>query len=71
MESAEGKRELAAACPDQKLKKTAQSYLAARILESIGVRTHLDANELMKLYPDLKIYKKKVPKGASSDSEDE
>lgn len=67
IENADGKRELAAACPDIKLKKVAQSYLASRIIENLGINTHLDAKELMKLFPDLKIYKKKMPKGASSD----
>ena len=65
--SADGKKEITSACPDIKLKKVAESYLAARIIESLGIRTHLDANELMKLFPELKIYKKKMPKGASAD----
>ncbi len=68
--SAEGKREVAAACPDIKLKKVAESYLASKIIESLGIKTHLDASELMKLYPNLKIYKKKMPKGASADDPD-
>ena len=67
IESAEGKREVLAACPDIKLKKVAQSYLASRIIENLGINTHLDAKELMKLFPDLKIYKKKMPKGSSAD----
>lgn len=71
IESTEGKKEVAAASPDPKLKKVVQSYLASKIIENLGIKTHLDAKELMKLYPDLKIYKKKMPKGASSDSEDE
>jgi hypothetical protein len=69
IESADGKREVAAACHDIKLKKTAQSYLASRIIECLGISTHLDAKELMKLYPDLKIYKKKMPKGASAETD--
>ncbi|MDE1865195.1 MAG: DUF2666 family protein [Candidatus Micrarchaeota archaeon] len=74
MEGPEGRREIAAACPDQKLKKVAQSYTASRIIENLGIRTHLDASEMLKLYPDLKIYKKKMPKGVklgSSDKESE
>ncbi len=70
IDSAEGKREVAAACVDPKLKKVVQSYLASRIIENIGVKTHLDAAELMKLFPDLKIYKKKMPKGAKSDADE-
>lgn len=67
---AEGKREIAAACSDIKLRKVAESYAASRIIESLGIKTHLDAKELMKLFPDLKIYKKKMPKGASADDAD-
>jgi len=65
----EGKKELAAACQDPKLKKVAESYLAAKVIERLGIKTHIDANEMFKIYPDLKIYKKRMPKGASSDAE--
>jgi len=69
IECAEGKREITASCSDLKLKKIAQSYLASKIIEGIGINTHLDAKELMKLYPGLKIYKKKMPKGAAADDD--
>jgi hypothetical protein len=65
----EGKKELATACPDPKLKKVAESYLAARVIERLGIRTHIDAKEMFKIFPDLKIYKKRKPKGASADAE--
>ena len=65
--SSEGKRELAASLQDTKLKKVAESYLAARIIEKLGIKTHIDAKDMFKIYPDLKIYKKRMPKGASSD----
>jgi len=61
-----GKGEVAAACADPKLKKVAESYLAARIIERLGIKTHIDATEMFKIYPGLKIYKKRMPKGASS-----
>ena len=68
--SSEGKKEVVAACPDIKLKKIAESYLASRIIERLGITTHIDAKEMFKIFPDLKIYKKRMPKGASFDDTD-
>lgn len=69
IESSEGKKEILAACPDPKLKKVAESYLASRIIDKIGIKTHIDAKDMFKLYPDLKIYKKRMPKGAGAEDE--
>ncbi len=71
IEGSEGRAEVAQSSPDPKLKKVAQSYLASKILEGLGIRVHLDAGELMKLYPELKIYKKKMPKGSSASDTEE
>jgi hypothetical protein len=69
--SSEGKKEVAAACPDIKLKKVAESYLASKIIERLGINTHIDAKEMFKIFPDLKIYKKRMPKGAKADDDTE
>jgi hypothetical protein len=71
IESKEGKNEIMNACTDPKLKKIAESYLASKIIERLGIKTHIDANDMFKLYPELKIYKKKVPKGASTDDKEQ
>lgn len=65
--STEGKKEIMAACQDIKLKKIAESYLASKIIERLGISTHIDAKEMFKIFPDLKIYKKRMPKGAGAD----
>lgn len=71
LESAEAKREILAACPDKKLKRIAESYLASRIIEKAGVKTSIDIKEMLKLYPELKAYKPKMPKSAGKDDEPE
>jgi hypothetical protein len=69
--SSEGKKELLASCADSKMKKVAESYLEHKIIEKLGIKTHIDSKEMFKLFPGLKIYKKRMPKGASSDEAEE
>jgi hypothetical protein len=69
MESPEARREIIAACPDKRLKRIAESYLASRVIERAGVKTSIDIKEMLKVYPELKAYKPKMPKSGGKDDE--
>ena len=62
----EAKGEILEACADPKLKKIAEAYLAGRLIAKLGIKTGIDNEEMLKLYPELKIYKRRMPKGAKA-----
>jgi hypothetical protein len=39
------------------------------VLEKTGVKTYIDQKEMLKLYPELKAYKPRAPKGAGKDDD--
>ena len=59
------------ACTDKNLKKIAESYIVAKAIEIAGIKAYVDPDELMRIYPELKIYKQKKPRGSKKEDADD
>ncbi len=68
LESKEARNIAQEACADKRMKKIAESYMVLRLAERSNVKPYIDSNELLKIFPELKIYKPKMPKGAKKGS---
>ncbi len=77
LEQKEAKDVAQSACSDKRMKKIAESYMVLRLSERANVKPYIDSDELLKIFPELKIYKPKMPKGmkkekvSKADPEDE
>lgn len=67
LEQKEAKDVAQNACSDKRMKKIAESYMVLRLAERANVKPYMDSDELLKIFPELKIYKPKMPKGMKKD----
>jgi Glu-tRNA(Gln) amidotransferase subunit E-like FAD-binding protein len=71
LDSKDTKEAASDACADKNLKKVAESYIVAKAIETAGIKAYVDPEELMRIYPELKIYKPKKPRGSKKGGADD
>ena len=63
LESHEARETAESACANKDLRKVAESYIISRAADTLGVKTYIDMEELIRVFPDLKLRKPAKPRG--------